>query len=64
MPTHSNTASLFQKQKDTISFVGRSGMSWHQLFPISIRQTNFPAYYKKKPSATTEQECNQHNKYH
>ncbi|WP_368504470.1 hypothetical protein AB3N04_01915 [Alkalihalophilus sp. As8PL] len=47
----SKTASLFQAQKETISFVGRSGHDWHQLFPISIRQTKFPAYFEKDHSS-------------
>ncbi|WP_175585125.1 hypothetical protein [Alkalihalophilus pseudofirmus] len=44
----SKTASSFQKQKESISFVGRSGLDWHMLFPISIRQTEFPAFFEKK----------------
>jgi hypothetical protein len=46
------TASLFQRDKYHIALVKRDDLEWDELFPLSIRQTQFPAYF----SATNERE--------
>jgi hypothetical protein len=42
-----NTAKRFQKEKEKVALLSRDGMKWHQVFPISIRQTLFPTIFQK-----------------
>ncbi|WP_157800990.1 hypothetical protein [Bacillus solitudinis] len=42
------TASSFQQDKHHIALLKRNGQDWDQLFPLSVRQTQFPSYFEKQ----------------
>ncbi|MCL7745947.1 hypothetical protein [Halalkalibacter alkaliphilus] len=40
-------ATRYQKEKEEVALLSRKGLKWHQVFPISIRQTLFPSMFQK-----------------
>ncbi|WP_161784676.1 hypothetical protein [Halalkalibacter okhensis] len=44
---YQSTAMRYQKEKEEIALLSRQGLKWHQVFPISIRQTLFPSIFQK-----------------
>ncbi|MFC0559918.1 hypothetical protein [Halalkalibacter alkalisediminis] len=44
-----STAERFQKEKNDVALLRRKGLKWHQVFPISIRQTMFPSFFQDRP---------------
>ncbi|GAE25041.1 hypothetical protein JCM9140_1011 [Halalkalibacter wakoensis JCM 9140] len=41
-------AKRYQQEKEEIALLRRDGLKWHEVFPISIRQTLFPAYFERE----------------
>ncbi|WP_156321476.1 hypothetical protein [Halalkalibacter akibai] len=48
MSNSKSTAKRFQAEKNEVALLRRKGLKWHQVFPISIRQTLFPAVFQEK----------------
>ncbi|MFC0470252.1 hypothetical protein ACFFHM_06850 [Halalkalibacter kiskunsagensis] len=47
MSIHDTTANRYQKEKEDVALLRRDGLKWHQVFPVSIRQTLFPSIFQK-----------------
>ncbi|MDT8859976.1 hypothetical protein N0O92_07000 [Alkalihalobacillus sp. MEB130] len=43
-----STAERYQQDKEKVALLRRDGLKWHQVFPISIRQTIFPSIFQKE----------------
>ncbi|GAF65257.1 hypothetical protein BTS2_2155 [Bacillus sp. TS-2] len=48
MPSQSTIYSLYMQQKQHISLLSRSEKEWHNTFPLSVRQTEFPLRFQQE----------------
>ncbi|WP_165763700.1 hypothetical protein [Halalkalibacter urbisdiaboli] len=46
--SYSTTASSYQQDKQHIALLKRDGLDWDDLFPLSIRQTQFPTFFEQQ----------------
>ncbi len=42
-----STAELFQQTKQQLALMKREGLEWHELMPLTLRQTRFPALFEQ-----------------